>query len=191
MDSIQRLLARDDSSSASTFTPTMVNLLIALLVLVVFGFCLVGGLFILRSNRKSQQQKSELPFHNPKSPTPVASLLPNHRRLTITAAPYGRSSDSINIYNEKHTLVEHSASPPTSPIPEIRITFPEEEDEAGKRKSGRVVTVRISDNGGVGLEPCDHSNLPPYQRSESERFVSLDLERIGGLKENDLGQRWS
>ena len=82
-------------------------------------------------------------------------------------------------------MVEESSRPssPSSPLPEIRITFPEEEDDAGKRKSGRVVVVRISENGGVGLEPYNDDHLPPYQKSDAERFQSLDLDRIGGLKE--------
>ena len=81
--------------------------------------------------------------------------------------------------------MEESSRPnsPSSPLPEIRITFPEEEDEAGKRKSGRVVVVRIGENGGVGLEPCNDDQLPPYQKSDAGRFQSLDLDRMGGLKE--------
>ncbi len=81
--------------------------------------------------------------------------------------------------------MEESSRPgsPTSPLPEIRITFPEEEDDAGKRKSGRVVVVHISENGGIGLEPYDDDHLPPYQKSDLGRFQSLDLDRIGGLKE--------
>ena len=78
---------------------------------------------------------------------------------------------------------ESTPGSPSSPLPEIRITFPEEEDEAGKRKSGRVVVVRVSENGGVGLEPYNDDHLPPYQKSDVERFQSLDLERMGGLKE--------
>ena len=82
-------------------------------------------------------------------------------------------------------MVEEPSSPssPTSPLPEIRITFPEEEDEKGNRKSARVMVVRISEKGGMGLEPYHNDHLPPYQQSDAERFESLDLERIGGLKE--------
>ena len=73
-------------------------------------------------------------------------------------------------------------SPPTSPIPEIRITFPEEEDEMGKRKSGRVVVVSVSDMGGVGMEPLrdEKEGLPVY---EGAGWKELDLEQMGGLKE--------
>lgn len=73
-------------------------------------------------------------------------------------------------------------SPPTSPIPEIRITFPEEEDEMGKRKSGRVVVVSVSDMGSVGLEPLhkEKEGLPAYEGGD---WKELDLEQMGGLKE--------
>jgi len=162
----------------------MVNLLIALLALIFLGLCLVASLFILRHNRKSKKQ-TELPLYDESS-----SKTSNHRRLTITATPYGRRSESIYVYNEKQTLMDNPSSPPVSPIPEIRITFPEEEDEAGKRKSGRVVVVRIGETG-VGLEPYQEDDLPPYQNSEAGRFQSLDLERMGGLKEKEQGQRWS
>ncbi|MCJ1258491.1 hypothetical protein MMC24_006324 [Lignoscripta atroalba] len=186
MNTINRIVVRDDADYPNALTPTIVNLLIALLSLVFVAICCIGGLFILRANRKSRQRKqSELPLHNSTS-----KRTSNHRRLTITATPYGRRSESICIYNEKQTLIKNSATPPHSPIPEIRITFPEEEDDAGKRKSGRVVVVRISETGGVGLEPYEE-NLPPYQTTDSDRFQSLDLERMGGLKEKEHGQKWS
>ena len=143
---------------------------------------LIGALFVLRRHRKSKrEQKPELPYHNSLSGTGKG----NHRRLTITAAPYGRNSSTF-VINEKSAFIEQSTSPPASPVPEIRITFPEEEeDKTGKRKSGRVVVVRISDNGGVGLEPYTEESLPPYQSSDSDRFQSLDLDRMGGLKEKE------
>lgn len=80
-------------------------------------------------------------------------------------------------------LPSPTSSGPPSPVPEIRITFPEEEDNDGKRRSGRVVVVRISETGGVGLEPYHDEHLPPYVKDDAERFQSLDLDRIGGLKE--------
>jgi hypothetical protein len=43
--------------------------------------------------------------------------------------------------------------------------------------------VRVGEHS-VGLEPVQ-DNLPPYQRDSSDRFDSLDLDRIGGLKEKD------
>ena len=87
-----------------------------------------------------------------------------------------------------------SNSPPPSPVPEIRVTFPDDEDEdkSGKPKSPRVVVVRISETGGVGYEPYTEENLPSYQSSEGGRFESLDLDRMGGLKEKEHRDvRWS
>ena len=161
----------------------MTTLLIVLVALLFSGLALVAVLLILRHRRKAKeiQKLTDLPFQA----HPPPSKSSNHRRLTITASPYGRNSQPVGIYNEKEIMVEECSRPssPSSPVPEIRITFPEEEAEGGKRKSGRVVVVRISENGGVGLEPYNDDHLPPYQKSDGERFHSLDLDRIGGLKE--------
>lgn len=187
MPAIRKLVVRDDTSSSSTMTPTMMNLLIALVVLVIVAISLIAALLVLRSHRKSRNQK--YPTQHPLHPAnnPKAS---KHRRLTVTATPYSRRSD-LYVYNEKQTLIDAAASPPQSPVPEIRITFPEEEDAVGKRQSGRVVVVRISEQGGLGLEPYNEEQLPPYQSSESGRFESLDLDRIGGLKEVERKARIS
>jgi len=188
------LLIRDSNGSQSTnLTPTMVNLLIALLVLVIVGLLAIITLFVLRSRRRSsadaQTEKTSGPTGDPLpaySPPVRRSHKHSHRRLTITAAPYGRNSASVfAVHTEKEALM-HNNSPPTSPIPEIRITFPEEEDEMGKRKSGRVVVVKVSELGGVGLEPLGNGHyreggLPAY--GEGEGWKELDLEGMGGLKE--------
>jgi hypothetical protein len=142
----------------------------------------LGALLIFRRGRHAKAQ-SELPVHEQRSQGS------NRHRLTITAAQNGKS-ESVYVFNEKRNLMEGSSSPPPSPVPEIRITFPEEEDNSGKRKSGHVVVVRISESGGVGLEPCQE-DLPPYQSHDSGRFQSLDLERMGGLKEKNDREQWS
>lgn len=179
---IPKLVLRDGSST-TTVTPIMTNLLIALVALLFFGLALAATLLILRHRRRAKQiQKlADLPFQA----HPPAPKISSHRRLTVTASPYGRNSHPISIYNEKEIMVEESSRPtsPSSPLPEIRITFPDEEDEAGKRKSGHVVVVRISENGGMGLEPYNGEHLPPYQQSDADRFQSLDLDRMGGLRE--------
>ena len=189
MPTLHRLVVRDDDLGSTALTPTMVHLLIALLVLVLFGILLIVALMVLRSRRSRQQQaaleqaakmgdpNADLPAYNASHRSSYKS---NHRRLTITASPYGRNSKPICSYSEKEILMNDS--PPTSPIPEIRITFPEEEDEMGKRKSGRVVVVTVSDMGGVGLEPLrdEKEGLPGY---EGAGWKELDLEQMGGLKE--------
>jgi hypothetical protein len=134
------------------------NLLIALLVLLFVTLVLIGALFVIRRVRRSRAiARQSLPNHH------------NSRRLTI------------NVYDEKSSIISAPASPPLSPVPEIRITFPDEQDETtGRRKSGRVLVVRVGEKG-VGLEPLkDEEQLPAY---EKERYQSLDLDRIGGLKE--------
>ena len=74
-------------------------------------------------------------------------------------------------------------------MPEIHITFPDEEHVGGKRKSGRVLVLRIGDSGSVGMGPISEEQLPSYQSTQAERFQSLDLERMGGLKEKEVPQR--
>lgn len=171
---LPKIVARDSNNDDSLSGP-MVDLLISLLVLLLVALVLVGGLLVIRRKRqtKAKKQESLLPVHNGQCPS-------HERRLTITAG----KTDSVLVYDEKRSLMEHSDSPPPSPVPEIRITFPEEEDESGKRKSGRMVVVRIGETGSVGLEPC-HEDLPPYQSNDTGRFHSLDIERMGGLKEKE------
>lgn len=165
----------------------MTKLLIALLSIILFGVLLMVTLYILRHIRLSKPRKqSDLPLYNDQP-----NHRSHHRRLTITASPWGHRDSSIHIYSEKQSLVDYASVPPASPVPEIRITFPDEEDEAGKRTSGRVVVVRIGEREAVGFEPLVEEHLPPYEKSDAERYQSLDLERMGGLKEKEQGRRWS
>lgn len=182
MQSIKLLVVRGDDKKDG-LDPTMVSLLVSLLVLVLLGIALVGALFFLRSMRRARKQAEEqkLPLYEKRQST--------HRRLTITATPYGKGRDSVVVYQEKQDLMDNSSSPPASPVPEIRITFPDEVDESGKRQSGRVVVVRVGEHS-VGMEPL-HEDLPPYQRDASDRFDSLDLDRIGGLKEKSEKDNYS
>jgi hypothetical protein len=165
------LIKRSDDGSLSS---THLALLVTLMMLVLLGMLCIGGLMFLRSVRRARKQAEtdpELPVYEKRQS--------NLNRLTITAMPY-KGRESVITYSEKQNLMD---SPPASPVPEIRITFPDEIDESGKQQSGRVVVVRVGDHS-VGLEPV-HENLPPYQRDASDRFDSLDLDRMGGLKEKD------
>lgn len=179
MYSSSPLLKRDTAMS-----DTMVNLLIALLVLVFVGLVCVGALYFIRKVRRSRAiARQSLPQYN----DAVHSSNNNHRRLTISTAPYGRGS-SIYVYDEKSSILNNSSAPPLSPdnVPEIRITFPDEHDDSGRPKSGRVVVVRVGETG-VGLEPLkEEEQLPAYQKEIGARgFQSIDIDRIGGLKEKD------
>lgn len=182
MENLRKLVRRDDGETE--LSATTINLLISLLVLILLGITLVGTLMILRKRRRAAKD-ANLPMYNDQR-----SGSAHHRRLTITATPYSGRSESVYVIDEKRNLVENSCSPPSSPVPEIRITFPEEEDTNGKRKPGSVVIVRIGEKGGIGLEPYSE-NLPPYQENSSDRFQSLDLDRMGGLKDKDDVKRYS
>ncbi|KAI4134514.1 MAG: hypothetical protein LQ347_001454 [Umbilicaria vellea] len=185
MATLPELITRNSSASPS-LTPTMIKLLIALLSTLLFGLLLMVTLYIFRHIRLSKHRKqSALPLYSEQP-----SHRSHHRRLTITASPYGHRDPSIHIHNEKHSLVDYASGPPGGPVPEIRITFPDEEDEAGKRTSGGVVVVRIGEMEAVGFEPVVEERLPPYETSDAERYQSLDLDRMGGLKEKEQGRRW-
>jgi len=156
--------------------PAAYRLAMTLFVLVILASCLAGILYLLRRQRRAQKQPV-LPTHH---------RCPSQRRLTISATSGFGRAESIYVVDEKRDMMQE----PTSPVPEIRITFPDEADASGKRQSGRVVVLRIADSGSIGMEPVAEDQLPPYQKSDAERFQSLDLDRIGGLKEKEA-QRWS
>lgn len=175
MLNIHRLASRSDDKPGHN--ETTMALLVALAMIVFIGFLCLAALYFLRKMRLAAKkgQDSQLPLYEKRQS--------GHRRLTITALPYGKGRDSVVVYSEKQDLLSNNSSPPASPVPEIRITFPDEVDEAGRPQSGRVVVVRVGEHS-VGLEPLQ-DDLPAYQRDASDRFDSLDLDRIGGLKEKD------
>ena len=167
--------------SEPTFTPPRFDLVAVLLALVLLALCLTGMLYYLRRQRKAHK-RNLLPTHH---------RCPSQRRVTISATSFLGDVESIYVVDEKADLTNHSLSLPNGPVPEIRITFPDEEDAGGKRQSGRVVVLRIADSGAVGMEPLTRDQLPPYQQHDTERFQSLDLDRMGGLKEKDNAGNWS
>jgi len=185
--------------------PLMIDLLIALLVLTLVGIAASGALVFLRRMRRAQKLRnaSELPMYHPNAPQEgLNSRRGSHQRhLSITTTPagfgheqYAQRHGSVYFYDEKKAMCGSvDSSPPTSPLPEIRITFPEEVDDTGRTQSGRVVVVRVGDTT-VGMEP--YEDLPPYEQREGEGgFHTLDLEKMGGLKEKEIvvteEKRWS
>lgn len=152
-------------------TPTMVNLLVALMVLLIVSALLTGILVILRQRRRSRSRFIEIPSHKPMRMS-TASTHSFHRRTNATL------STSIHVFREKQFFFEEPAERPTRPsaLPEIRITFPEEVDDAGKTQSGRVVVVHVGDSSSLGFEPAAEQ-LPAYQL--------IDLEKVGGLQERE------
>lgn len=179
MESFRSIVSRgltDDASNSN-----LVNLLIALLSLVFLGMVLLAMFFGLRRVRQQKQLREQtLPQYQD------VKRSSNHRRLTIeTKGGMGRSS--VIIFKDGQPMLANPQSPPHSPdnVPEIHITFPDEEDKQGRRKSGRVVVVRLSEGSNVGLEPVNDEQLPAYEKESNTQFYSIDMNQIGGLKEKD------
>ncbi|KAI5864669.1 hypothetical protein GGS23DRAFT_595381 [Durotheca rogersii] len=161
---------------------TVVNLMIAFLGISFFALVLVALLVIVRRARRDRASQGEtLPQYNDIKHDDGR----NTRHLTIQT-PDGRSS--IFVVNGRPMLADPN-SPPYSPnnIPEIHITFPDEQDENGRNKGGRVVVVRVGETS-VGLEPVRDEQLPAYSKEGGTGFYSIDMDQIGGLKEKDRSQ---
>jgi len=156
------------------FSPTMSTLTIVLVVLLVLTLLLVGTLLVLRQRRRAR--KADAPPTYAEKRISTSSTHSHHRRANA------RPAHSIHIYHDKELHLEDDSRPssPTSSVPEIRITFPEEVDATGKRQSGRVVVVHVGDTG-VGLGPVGDT-LPTYEQHRDD-FQSIDLEKVGGLQE--------
>ncbi len=179
MDSFTNLIARGTEQASDN--SSVVNLLIALLVLVFFGLLAFALLVLLRRMRRQKQMREEtLPqYHDVKRTG-------NHRRLTIQTGSNGRSS-IIVVGGKGQPMLANPQSPPHSPdnVPEIHITFPDEHDEQGRPRSGRVVVVRVGETS-VGLEPLNTEQLPAYEKESKTQFYAIDMDKIGGLKEKEF-----
>lgn len=159
----------------------MINLLLLVLGLVFVALVVISGLFLFRRYRMQQRlrNKEELPTYDDceKQRGPP-------KGLTIETKHNGRSS-TIYISRDGAPMLSNPNSPPHSPdnVPEIHITFPDEQDAEGKQTSGRVLVVRVGDNATVGLEPMQEEQLPAYEKEAKGDFYSVDMDHIGGLKE--------
>lgn len=165
----------DVSNDDSTYnTPN--GLLFGFFLLFVFACALSVSLFYIR-RRRVVRQMALLPTYQRRG---------HQRSLTITSTPAYTGQERVYVYDDKMNMIGSSNCRPDSPVPEIRITFPDEVDQtSGQKTSGRVVVVRITDSGNIGMEPLQPEQLPPYQKADNGRFQSLELDRIGGLRERD------
>jgi hypothetical protein len=179
MDSLRSVVARGLSPDGPS--DTVINLMITLLGLVFVSLLLVAFLVLLRRLRRQQQKRANtLPKYSDVKRTG------NHRRLTIQTEG---SKSVILINKDGQPMLANPLSPPHSPdnVPQIHITFPDEQDENGQNKSGRVLVVRIGDST-VGLEPLHDEPLPAYEKESSTQFYAIDMDRIGGLKEKERSE---
>jgi len=146
------------------------------IILVAIAFCFmlaVGAIYGMRKYKDMKNaRRNRLPQYNSK----------NAHGLSIDPPAYSPSSTPA-YYDEKSSTSYPST--PVSPVPEIRITFPDDIDEHGKAVKGSVVIVKIGDRGGVGLEPVrNEDQLPKYER-DGKKWDDVDMDLIGGLKERE------
>ncbi|OCT55101.1 hypothetical protein CLCR_03149 [Cladophialophora carrionii] len=176
------LARRDGSDFTDHDAPySMHQLLFVFFTLLLLASLCSLALVVLRRKRLAREHASMLPIHHQ----------PSHQRSpSVSNFNYGKN-DSVFVYDEKMNLIHNSSSPTAAAVPEIHITFPDEDGKSGLQQ-GRVVVVHVTDSGSVGMEPLRQENLPPYQKEDADRFQSLDLERIGGLREKESsGPRFS
>ncbi|SPO02870.1 uncharacterized protein DNG_05548 [Cephalotrichum gorgonifer] len=184
MPAIRNLFARTeavtvDDAEDSGHNKGIINGMIVVLCLFFFALILSSILLYLR---RAKQQKQMMDLGAPPAYKDVQR--PGH--LTIqTTDMHGRSSVLV-FGKDGEPMLANPLSPPHSPdnVPQIRITFPDEQDDTGKMQNGRVVVVRMGETS-VGLEPLDEEQLPVYEKENNSQFYSIDMEKIGGLKEKD------
>ncbi len=161
---------------------SVMNLMVGLLGVTFFGLLLAAMLVMLRRTKRPQMMPNGTlaPYNNVQH-----GDAHNTNHLTIQTA---NGHSSIFVVNGRPMLADPNA-PPHSPnnIPQIHITFPDEQDENGRRQRGRVVVVRVGD-ATVGLEPVKDEQLPAYQKDTSNGFYSIDIDNIGGLKEKNRSE---
>ncbi|CAK7274475.1 hypothetical protein SEPCBS57363_006182 [Sporothrix epigloea] len=183
-----RLAARfgsDDSSNEHTITTMVI-----LLAVVFSGLLLTSSLVMYRRMKRRQQL---LAMALPQFETKNGSTGSNPHGLTIQTTNANGRQSMLVFSRDGQPMLANPQSPPSSPdnVPEIRITFPDEHDEMGRRKSGRVVVVRVGEHNAVGMEPLsqEEEQLPAYEKDSKSQFHSIDMDQIGGLKEKEYQER--
>jgi hypothetical protein len=164
---------------------SMINIMLVVLGLVFLCLILASSFFLFRRYRMKQRMQADiLPSYYDSKHQGRSNHNPHG--LTIETTHNGRSS-MIYISRNGQPMLANPNSPPHSPdnVPEIHITFPDEQDDQGRPKSGRVLYVRVGDNATVGLEPMHNEQLPAYEKEAKGGFYSVDMDQIGGLKEKD------
>lgn len=152
------------------------DLTIVLVAIAFFAMLSVGFLYGMRKYKDAQAlQRQQLPQYN----TPSHK---NARGLSIDPPAYSPSPSSAPSYYDEKNSSSYPGTP-VSPVPEIRITFPDDVDEQGRAVKGSVVIVKIGERGGVGLEPVREDDQLPKYEMDGSKWEHVDMDTIGGLKE--------
>ena len=168
---------RDEQTQQPTAEDHTINILLTVLTVVFCSMIFFSVVLLFRRKQRSREinEKSQLPEYQGGA---------NPHNLTIETTHNGYSS-CVVIGRDGRPMLKNSSAPPNSPdnVPEIRITFPDEQDKQGQNQQGRVLIVRVGDNASVGLEPVQDDQLPAYEKEAKGQFYSIDMDQIGGLKD--------
>ena len=179
MDSVKQLLRRSDGESDYYYGPGMGPLAFVFIGLLLTGALLSLALICLRRKRVAQRQ-AVLPHYHAHS---------HQRSVSVTNLPNISRNESVFVYDEKMNLIANTGNRPPAAIPQIQVTFPDDDEGNVQGRSGRVVVVHVTDTGSVGMSPLQQEPAPPYQRADAQRFQSLDMDRMGGLREKETSQQ--
>lgn len=178
----------DTSPMTDDGSDDMVDILLGVFGILFFVLALVSMFFLYRRFQRVKKQRQEDKTSAEEGDLPSYGEKTGHNPhgLTIETSHNGRSS-VLYIGKDGQPMLQNPHSPPHSPdnVPQIHITFPDEQDENGRQKSGRVLVVRVGDNATIGLEPVQEEPLPAYEKETKSQFYSIDMDQIGGLKEKD------
>jgi len=146
------------------------NLVSAAICILVLISVLCSVLFVIRRVRRTRAA--------------AASGMPLHKADIESGLSSPSASTPSFVQREKEAFLASTYGPPTAAAPAIHLTLPEELEDGSKSAAARIVVVNVGDRGEIGLSPLEHEQLPAYQETSEDRFQSLDLERLGGLKES-------
>ena len=157
-------------------TPTITVLLVVLIVLLIISLTL----FITAKYLKFvNQRKTAERYRGKGALLPIANVRIKPPPLTRTGPGMlqhpNMDFDSDSFRKSFYTPDSPSFLTPLS-VPEIRITFPEEDLPPlgqGGQRTGRVVVVQVGESGAAYV-----TAPPPY-----EGFQDVDMSKVGGLKE--------
>ena len=152
---------------------TITILLVILIILLLISLCLyIATRYLKRIQKRREAER----YRGKGALLPIANINPKIKSQMMQHPSLSFDSDSFR-------KSFYQASPPqspssTMPVPEIRITFPDEDTPPQNpmkpgQQMGRVVVVRVGESGAAYVTP------PPAY----EGFENVDISKIGGLRE--------
>jgi hypothetical protein len=169
------------SENPATMVPTPTNSIVTiLLVIVIILLATSLGLFlILRMMKQNSQRRQAEAYRGKGALLPIANIhavsYAQRQHLPMMESTSFNLDDSFRaaFYKPKHSSLSENLI-----VPEIRITFPDEDlppptpGKPGQRTS-RVVVVQVGESGAAYV-----TAPPPY-----EGFQDVDMSQVGGLRE--------